>query len=109
MASSETRILIVDADQDAAQRMGLALDGAGFQVAWCTFSPQDFQSMSKDFAPSLLFVHADLGSAQLTTLLARVDAAGAATVPEVLLCTSRYVTTGSAWFIWARSAASSTG
>jgi DNA-binding response OmpR family regulator len=86
MASSETRILIVDADQDAAQRMGLALDGAGFQVAWCTFSPQDFQSMSKDFAPSLLLVHADLGSAQLTTLLARVDAAGAATVPVVLLC-----------------------
>ncbi|MCU0699382.1 MAG: response regulator [Myxococcaceae bacterium] len=86
MARSETRILIVDADQDAAQRMGLALDGAGFQVAWCTFSPQDFQAMSKDFGPSLLFVHADLGSAQLTTLLARVDAAGAATVPVVLLC-----------------------
>jgi DNA-binding response OmpR family regulator len=82
----ETRILIVDADQDAAQRMGLAVDQAGFQVAWCTFSPQDFLAMSKDFAPSLLLVHADLGSSQLSTLLARMDASGAASVPVALLC-----------------------
>jgi DNA-binding response OmpR family regulator len=86
MAKSDTRILIVDADQDAAQRIGLAIDAGGFKVAWCTFSPADFQSMSKDFDPSLLLVHADLGSPQLATLLARLDSAGAASVPVALLC-----------------------
>ncbi|MCA2980456.1 MAG: response regulator [Myxococcaceae bacterium] len=86
MSQSEFRILIVDADPDAAQRVGFSLDAAGFQIAWCNFSPQDLQGMAKDFAPSLLLVHADLGSAELTTLLARIDAAGAASVPIALLC-----------------------
>ncbi len=86
MARLETRILIVDADQDAAQRMGLSLDQGGFQVAWCTFSPQDVQAMVKDFTPSLMLVHADLGSPQLSTLLARMDASGTASIPVALLC-----------------------
>lgn len=42
--------------------------------------------MSKDFAPSLLLVHADLGSSQLSTLLARMDASGTASIPVALLC-----------------------
>lgn len=86
MAKSETRILIVDADQDAAQRVGLAIDNGGFQVAWCTFAPSEFQAMSRDFTPTLLLVHADLGSPQLATLLARLDSTGAASVPVALLC-----------------------
>lgn len=86
MAKSDTRILIVDADQDVAQRVGLTLDSAGFKVAWCTFSPQDFNAMSRDFEPTLLLVRADLGSPQLSTLLARLDSAGAASVPVALLC-----------------------
>ena len=86
MAKSETRILIVDADQDAAQRVGLAVDSGGFEVAWCTFAPQEFLAMAKDFVPTLLLVHAELGSPQLSTLLARLDTTGAASVPVALLC-----------------------
>jgi DNA-binding response OmpR family regulator len=86
MANSEMRILIVDADQDSAQRVGLAVDSGGFEVAWCTFAPQEFLTMAKDFAPTLLLVHADLGSSQLSTLLARLDTTGAASVPVALLC-----------------------
>jgi DNA-binding response OmpR family regulator len=86
MPKSETRILIVDADQEAVQRVGLAVDAGGFEVAWCTFSPQEFLVMAKDFEPTLLLVHADLGSPQLSTLLARLDTTGAASVPVALLC-----------------------
>jgi DNA-binding response OmpR family regulator len=86
MTKSESKVLIIDADQESAQRIGLSLDGAAFQVAWCTFSPQDFAAMSKDFAPNLLLVRAELGSTQLMTLLARVDTSGTASVPVVVLC-----------------------
>ncbi|MBL8922128.1 MAG: response regulator [Myxococcaceae bacterium] len=86
MAKNESRILIVDADQEAAQRIGLTIDGAGFPVAWCTFAPQEFQAMARDFKPTLLIVHAELGSPQLSTLLARLDTTGAPEVPIALLC-----------------------
>ncbi len=83
---NEPRVLIVDVDTDSAQRMGLALDGAGMQVSWCTFSPQEFSELQREFQPTLLLVHAEVGSPQLTTLLARADVPGAATLAVALLC-----------------------
>ena len=84
--ANEPRVLIVDVDTDAAQRMGLALDGAGMQVSWCTFSPQEFGELQREFQPTLLLVHAEVGSPQLTTLLARADVPGGATLAVALLC-----------------------
>lgn len=86
MASQSTRILIVDADTPAAQKIGLALDGAGFEVTWSSFSPTDLAEYLKDFRPTLLLVHAELASPQVATLLARLEATGGSAMPIVLLC-----------------------
>ena len=56
------------------------------QVSWCTFSPKELSELQNDFKPTLLLVHAEVGSPQLTTLLARAEAAGSASVPLALLC-----------------------
>ena len=81
--SADVRVLIVDADTAGAQKMGLALDGAGFPVTWCSFAPSDVAESLRDFRPSLLVVHAEPSSPQLATLLARMEATP---VPVVLLC-----------------------
>ncbi len=86
MSKPEPRVLIVDVDTDSAQRVGLALDGAGMQVSWCTFSPQELSELRRDFQPTLLLVHAEVGSPQLATLLARADVLGAAPLAVALLC-----------------------
>jgi DNA-binding response OmpR family regulator len=83
---SETRILVVDADGEAAQRAALALDGAGFGVAWCSFAPTELSQELKDYKPTLLLVRAELASPQLATLIARLESAGLAALPVVLLC-----------------------
>lgn len=80
---SAARILIIDADTAAAQKVGLALDGAGFPVTWCSFSPGDVAEGLRDFRPELLLVHAELASPQVATLLARLEASP---VPVALLC-----------------------
>ncbi len=80
---SAARILIIDADTSAAQKVGLALDGAGFPVTWCSFSPGEVAEGLRDFHPELLLVHAELASAQVATLLARLEATP---VPVALLC-----------------------
>ncbi len=80
---SAARILIIDSDTQAAQKMGLALDSAGFPVTWCSFSPADVAEGLRDFRPELLLVHAELSSPQVTTLLARLEASP---VPVALLC-----------------------
>ena len=80
---SAARILIIDADTSAAQKVGLALDGAGFPVTWCSFSPGDVVEGLRDFHPELLLVHAELASPQVATLLARLEATP---VPVALLC-----------------------
>lgn len=82
----ETRVLIVDADGESAQKMGLALDSSGFQVGWCSFAPTELGAVLRDLKPTLLLVHAELISTQLTTLLARLESAGMAALPVVLLC-----------------------
>lgn len=81
--SSSVRVLIVDADSAIAQKIGLTLDGAGFPVAWCSFSPSDVLEQLRDFKPSLLLVRAELSSPQLATLLARLEATP---VPVAVLC-----------------------
>ncbi len=85
-AKGQGRILIVDADTGEAQKLGLALDSAGFEVAWATFSPNEVASLLRDFKPELLLVHGEIGSPQLSTLLARLESASAFEVPVVLLC-----------------------
>ncbi len=85
-AKNETRVLIVDADGDQAQKIGLSLDGAGFQVAWCSFAPSELSAVLRDLKPTLLLVHAELASPQLATLIARLESAGMASLPIVLLC-----------------------
>lgn len=80
------RILVVDADTSLAQKMGLALNGSGFEVALCSFSPSEVAATIKELPPQLLLVHAELGSPQLSTLLARLESAGQAHLPLVLLC-----------------------
>lgn len=82
----ETRILIVDADGEGAQKMGLALDSSGFQVGWCSFAPTELGAVLRDLKPTMLLVHAELISTQLATLLARLESAGMASLPVVLLC-----------------------
>ncbi|MFT3714161.1 MAG: response regulator [Archangium sp.] len=83
MSSQSVRVLIIDADTASAQKMGLALDGAGFPVSWCAFSPTEVAENLKDFRPTLLLVHAELASPQLATLLARLEANP---LPVALLC-----------------------
>lgn len=83
---AETRILIVDADGESAQKMGLALDASGLQVAWCSFAPSELSEVLRDLKPTLLLVHAELVSPQVATLLARLESAGMAQVPVALLC-----------------------
>lgn len=83
MSSQNTRVLIIDAETQPAQKMGLALDGAGFPVTWCTFSPTDVAENLKDFRPTLLLVHAELASPQVATLLARLEATP---IPVAVLC-----------------------
>ncbi len=85
-AMASPRILVVDADTAQAEKVGLALIGAGFDVAVCSFSPSEVTNTIKELPPQLLLVHAELGSPQLTTLLARLDGAGQAQLPMVLLC-----------------------
>ena len=80
------RVLVVDADASLAQKMGLALNGSGFEVAFCSFSPSEVSATIKELPPQVLLVHAELGSSQLTTLLARLESAGQAALPLVLLC-----------------------
>ncbi|MEW6433593.1 MAG: response regulator [Myxococcota bacterium] len=80
------RILVVDADTSLAQKMGLALNGSGFEVALCSFSPSEVAATIKELPPQLVLVHAELGSPQLSTLLARLESAGQALLPIVLLC-----------------------
>ncbi len=77
------RVLIVDADTSVAQKIGLALDGAGFAVTWCSFAPSDVAENLKDFRPTLLLVRSELASPQVTTLLARLESAP---VPVAALC-----------------------
>ncbi len=86
MSKNEPRVLIVDVDTDSAQRMGLALDGVGMQVSWCTFSPKEFSELQRDFQPTVLLVHAEIGSPQLATLLARADTSGSGPITVALLC-----------------------
>lgn len=81
--SQEARVLIIDADTAAAQKMGLALDSAGFPVTWCSFAPTEVAENLKDFRPSVLLVHSELASPQLGALLARLEATP---VPVALLC-----------------------
>ncbi len=85
-AKNENRVLIVDADGDSAQKVGLSLDGAGFQVGWCSFAPSELGAVLRDLKPTLLVVHAELASPQLSTLIARLESAGMASLPIVLLC-----------------------
>ncbi|MDP2270339.1 MAG: response regulator [Archangium sp.] len=80
---TEARVLIIDADTAPAQKMGLALDGAGFPVTWCSFAPADVSESLRDFRPSVLLVHSELASPQLAALLARLEATP---VPVALLC-----------------------
>lgn len=81
--SQDVRVLIIDADTSGAQKLGLALDGAGFPVTWCSFAPTDVAENLRDFRPTLLLVHCEPSSPQLATLLARLEATP---VPVVLLC-----------------------
>ncbi|MFZ5441026.1 MAG: response regulator [Myxococcota bacterium] len=81
--SSDVRVLIIDADTSGAQKIGLALDGAGFAVTWCSFAPSDVAENLRDFRPTLLLVHAEVASPQVTTLLARLESTP---VPVVALC-----------------------
>jgi DNA-binding response OmpR family regulator len=81
--SADVRVLIIDADTAGAQKMGLALDGAGFPVTWCSFAPSDVAENLRDFRPTLLLVHAEPNSPQLATLLARMESTP---VPVALLC-----------------------
>lgn len=80
--SSDVRVLIIDPDTSGAQKLGLALDGAGFPVTWCSFAPSDVGDAIRDFRPTVLLVRAELSSPQLATLLARVEAKA---LPVVLL------------------------
>jgi DNA-binding response OmpR family regulator len=82
----QSKILIVDADAESAQRMAVSFDNGGFGVAWSSFSPSEIAEFLKDFKPHLLLVHAELASPQVTTLLARLDGAGASKIPLVMLC-----------------------
>lgn len=79
-------MLIVDADAAAAQRVGLALDSSGIEVGWCSFAPSELTEVLKDLKPTLLLVHAEPGSPQVMTLVARLETAGAEGTPVVLLC-----------------------
>lgn len=81
--SSDVRVLIIDPDTGGAQKLGLALDGAGFPVTWCSFAPSDVSEAIKDFRPTVLLVRAEPSSPQLATLLARVESKP---FPVVLLC-----------------------
>ena len=81
--SQDIRVLIIDADTAAAQKMGLAFDKAGFPVTWCSFAPSDVAESLRDFRPSLLLVHSELASPQFAGLLARLEATP---VPVALLC-----------------------
>lgn len=81
--SSPVRVLIVDADTAVAQKIGLTLDGAGFPVAWCSFSPSEVQEHVRELKPTLLLVHAELSSPQLATLLARLESTP---LPVAVLC-----------------------
>ena len=80
MAESGLRLLIVDADPDGSRKVGLALDGAGFQVGWSSFSPAELTQMVSGLHPQVLLVHGELSGQQVYSLL------GTVTVPVVLLC-----------------------
>lgn len=81
--SSDVRVLIIDADTAAAQKIGLALDAARFPVTWCSFAPTEVAENLRDFRPTVLLVHAELQSPQVATLLARLESTP---VPVALLC-----------------------
>ena len=79
----DIRVLIIDADTSGAQKIGLALDSAGFPVTWCSFAPSEVAENLRDFRPTLLLVHSELSSHQLAALLARLEATP---VPLAVLC-----------------------
>lgn len=81
--SQDVRVLIIDPDTAGAQKIGLAFDGAGFPVTWCSFAPTEVSESVRDFRPSLLLVHCELASPQLAALLARLEATP---VPVAVLC-----------------------
>ncbi len=81
--SQDARVLIIDADTAAAQKIGLAFDKAGFPVTWCSFAPSDVADSVRDFRPSLLLVRSELSSPQFAALLAKLEATP---VPVALLC-----------------------
>ena len=81
--SQDVRVLIIDADTAAAQKVGLAFDSAKFPVTWCSFAPTDVSENLRDFRPTLLLVRSELASPQLGALLARSEATP---VPVALLC-----------------------
>lgn len=80
------RILVVDADSSLAQKVGLALNGSGFDVAFCSFSPSEVTATVRELPPQLVLVHAELGSPQMSALVARLESAGQGALPIVLLC-----------------------
>jgi DNA-binding response OmpR family regulator len=81
--SSDVRVLIIDSDTSASQKLGLALDSAGLAVTWCSFSPTDVIDAVRDFNPSVLLVRSEIASPQLAALLVRVEGKP---LPVVLLC-----------------------
>lgn len=81
--SSEVRVLIIDPDTAAAQKLGLALDSAGFPVTWCSFAPTEVVDAVRDFNPTVLVVRSESSSPQLAALLVRVEGKP---LPVVLLC-----------------------
>ncbi len=80
---SEVRVLIIDPDTAGAQKIGLALDGAGLPVTWCSFAPTEVADAVRDFNPTVLLVHAEVSAPHLAALLARTEARP---LPVVLLC-----------------------
>jgi DNA-binding response OmpR family regulator len=83
MVGKDVRVLMVADEADEARQMSAALNQGEFPVAWCTFAANDIARHLQEFKPSLLLVRAEVGSAQLATLLARFEAVS---VAVVLVC-----------------------
>jgi DNA-binding response OmpR family regulator len=82
----DTSILIVDADESVAQKIGMALDGAGFKMGWCAFGPRELAATLSELQPDLVLAHAEFSSPQLSSLLTRLEAVGMPDLPIALLC-----------------------
>ncbi len=84
-ARGQKRVLVLDTSVEGAQGIASTLEPSGLKVDWASFNPRDVVDRVQLNDPDFILARADPGSAELITLLARLESAGIERLPVVLL------------------------